>query len=898
MSAPLAAAVAVAARSGLGGYAVAFAATLLIAVAEYGVKSERSFPLGFEPFLIPIALGAVVGGLGPGLLAVAISAIAGAVLTWSGSIHAWNGWEWFGLLVAGAMMVVLLDRLRRSSRALAVSECRCSAILESASDGIVTVDERQSITSFNASAERIFGWRAAEIIGRPLEVLLPASARPSHAEMVRSFGRAPIGSARTMGTVREVYGRRRDGSEFPMEASISKVEVNGETVLTAIVRDLTERRRAEAELRDREFKLRLFLHNAPASMAMYDRDLRVLLSTGQWARDMGVGSGQAAVEGRLLSELLPNMPPRWQAIHQRCLAGAVERGEDERVVHPDGTSDWFSWEIRPWHAASGEVGGLVTVGWAVTDRKRALDALRDSEERWRRLVETLPEALFVHEDDRVVYVNQPAIDLWRAKSALDIVGRSATELIHPEHRHLIELLIADRTTPEKVVPLWESRIVALDGTIIPIETTARVRMIDGHQIAQVIVRDISERKAVEDKLRLREALLRDMGRMAHVGGWTADAEGGRQYWTEEVPRLFDVDPAAPMTMEDRLAMFDGAAKEKIAAAIRGTLSHGLSYDVEVDLVTRAGNHKWIRSIGQPVVEDGAVVGIRAACQDVTAQHEASESIRRMNDELEARVDERTSELAAANDELEAFSYSVSHDLRAPLRTMDGYAEIVQSDFGDQLPEEARRCVRVIREGAQRMGALIDDLLAFSRLGREKLRPADVDMRALAEETIAELRPSCGPRNVEIDVESLCPCRGDRALLKQVWTNLIANALKYTRPRHTARIAIGCTRDPASDVPTYFVRDNGVGFDMRYADKLFGVFQRLHRVKDFEGTGVGLAIVQRIVGRHGGRVWCDAEEGQGATFFFTVAPEAPPAIANDGHDVQRAASAVPAVVGAA
>jgi light-regulated signal transduction histidine kinase (bacteriophytochrome) len=245
---------------------------------------------------------------------------------------------------------------------------------------------------------------------------------------------------------------------------------------------------------------------------------------------------------------------------------------------------------------------------------------------------------------------------------------------------------------------------------------------------------------------------------------------------------------------------------------------------------------------------------------------------------------RTAELQAANEELEAFSYSVSHDLRAPLRTMDGFADMLQTEYGASLPADGMRCIRVIRDSAQRMGALIDDLLAFSRLGREQIRPVDVDMHALVHETLAELRAGSAGRTVELEVGEIRSCRGDRALLKQVWANLLSNAFKYTRRRDTARIVIGSMEDAAGN-RIYFVRDNGTGFDMRYADKLFGVFQRLHHVKDFEGTGVGLAIVQRVVQRHGGRVWCDAEEGRGATFFFTVAAQ--PLVVEDGSPAQAA-----------
>ena len=857
-----------------GWYVFAVAITVLTGLVGYAIDLGRGDPVGFEPFLIPVALSAVLGGIGPGIVAVLTGVVAGFVWTVSNMITVWGPWEWFGLVAGGLMLVMLFDRVRIATSALAMSESRNSAILAAAMDAIVTVDEHSRIATFNASAERIFRCKASDVVGKPMSMLVPERHRAGHDRMLREFSSMPRGETRGMAASRpDIAGLRANGEEFPIEASISRIEVNGEIVLTAILRDLTERRRAEEALRDRDFKLSLFLRNAPASMAMYDRDLRVLLASDQWAKDMGLGDTDA--RGKLLSELLPHMPKRWHDIHARCLAGAAERGDNERIARPDGSIEWFSWEMRPWHTPTGDVGGIISMGWATTAQRRATDALRASEERWRTLVETLPEAMLVFEDYRVVFANEPGLQLWRAKSAQELIGRSVVDLVHPDYRRLMEARAADPDANRGSFPLWELRIAALDGTTIPVEATGRVRTIDGHRVAQVIVRDISRRKVAEEQLRFQEALLRDMGRIAHIGGWTVDVASGNQFWTEEMPRIFDKGPASPMTMEDRLAMFDGEAKEQITAAVDGVLQAGRSYEIEVPLVTATGSHKWIRSLGQPVLEGGKVVGIRAACQDVTEQHAASERIQRMNDDLETRVEARTAELKAANGELEAFSYSVSHDLRAPLRTMDGFAEILQSDFGDQLPPDAVRCIRVIRESAQRMGNLIDDLLAFSRLGREKLRVVDVDMRALVDETLAELRPAWGDRRVDVDVGELCPCRGDTALLKQVWTNLLANALKYTRPRHTARITVGCEKEDGTGAEAFFVRDNGVGFDMKYADKLFGVFQRLHRVTDFEGTGVGLAIVQRVVSRHGGRVWCEAEEGHGATFHFTIATEAEP-----------------------
>lgn len=224
-------------------------------------------------------------------------------------------------------------------------------------------------------------------------------------------------------------------------------------------------------------------------------------------------------------------------------------------------------------------------------------------------------------------------------------------------------------------------------------------------------------------------------------------------------------------------------------------------------------------------------------------------------------------LEEAVQELEAFSYSVSHDLRAPLRAMDGFSRILAEEHGANLSSEAQRYLRLVRDNAQQMGHLVDDLLAFSRLSRQPLTREWVDPARVARQALAERRDELEGRRLKISIGELPACWADPALLKQVVANLLGNALKFTRGREAAEIQVGCSQDGAGSV--YFVRDNGAGFDMRYADKLFGVFQRLHRAEEYEGTGVGLAIVQRIVHRHGGRVWAEGEVGRGATFSFTI-----------------------------
>jgi len=259
-------------------------------------------------------------------------------------------------------------------------------------------------------------------------------------------------------------------------------------------------------------------------------------------------------------------------------------------------------------------------------------------------------------------------------------------------------------------------------------------------------------------------------------------------------------------------------------------------------------------------------------QEVDERRRAELEVRRLNEELEQRVQERTRELAAANGELEAFSYSVAHDLRAPLRAMDGFSRILAEQWAPSLEPDAQRLIGRVRANATQMGALVDDLLAFSRLGRQALKVRPLVPDALVHEALAALHAEQEGRRVELTIGSLPECQGDAALLKQVFINLLGNALKFTRKREVAQIEVGCREAEGECV--YFVRDNGVGFDMQYAGKLFGVFQRQHRMEEFEGTGVGLAIVQRIVHRHGGRVWAEATLDAGATIFFTLGGRGP------------------------
>jgi light-regulated signal transduction histidine kinase (bacteriophytochrome) len=289
-------------------------------------------------------------------------------------------------------------------------------------------------------------------------------------------------------------------------------------------------------------------------------------------------------------------------------------------------------------------------------------------------------------------------------------------------------------------------------------------------------------------------------------------------------------------------------------------------DFELSRPAPDGGIRHVQVSGEPMFDgEGRFTGYRGVGKDVTARRQAEEALRNLNADLERRVRERTAALETAYRELEAFSYSVSHDLRAPLRAIAGFSNILREDQGERLNEDGRRMLAAIDASAQRMGKLTDALLALARTSRQKLDYKTVDVAALVNTLVAELAPEYP--NAWIEISRLPPTDGDPTLLRQVYANLIGNALKYSSNAETPRVEVGAEQHV--DRHVYYVRDNGVGFDMAYADRLFKPFERLHSEPDFKGAGIGLALTCLIVQRHGGRIWAEGAPGAGATFRFTL-----------------------------
>lgn len=355
-----------------------------------------------------------------------------------------------------------------------------------------------------------------------------------------------------------------------------------------------------------------------------------------------------------------------------------------------------------------------------------------------------------------------------------------------------------------------------------------------------------------------------------------DLEGRVVYVNPVIEKTLRADAARMLGKRVREFYPDGSY-EAYAQALDAALASGENGEIELTLPFQS-KEAIVHQIRFIVERDehGEVTGVLAIGRDITGRKRAEEEIRKLNQELEQRVANRTAQLEFANKELEAFSYSVSHDLRAPLRAVDGFSKILLDDYAGKLDEEGKRLLNVVRDNTRRMEQLIEDILKFSRTGRSEMALSEIDMEKMVREVADELEPDVAGSKLQVQVEHLPPARGDSAMVRQVFVNLLANAIKFSRTREVPRIEVGGYRE--GDEAVYFVKDNGVGFDMQHADKLFGVFKRLHSVEEFEGTGIGLAIVKRIVTRHGGRVWAESKINEGATIYFSLPRSTPETVA--------------------
>lgn len=621
----------------------------------------------------------------------------------------------------------------------------------------------------------------------------------------------------------------------------------------------------ESALRENADRLRLALQAAHIGAW----DWHVQTGVMNWDEFIYRQLGLAPAGGReSFDRFLGLIHPQDRDPFRHALEEAVRSGRELnvefRVVWPDGAIHNLSTRGKAVHNQAGQPTRVTGVTLDITQRKRAEEA----QALMVAIVQSSDDAILAKDlAGRIISWNAGAQRMY-GYTAAEIIGENVEILATPERKGEEERIL-DRIRQGSLVEHYETVRLRKDGR--PVEVSLSISPIrdTSGQIVSVssIARDVTERKRAEQVLTQQAERLREQAQLLDLANVLARELDGRIIlWSAGMEQLYgwSKTEALGRSSHELLGTEFPVPFESINAAL---LENG---DWTGELVHRRRNGQKLIVASHWVMQkddDGGPSAVLEVNNDITARRAAEEEIRRLNAELEQRVRDRTAELTEANRELEAFTYSVSHDLRAPLRHIDAFARIIEEETRGQVSEELQRYVARIRKGTQTMGRLVDDLLNLSRVGRAEVGWSQVDLNLLVDEVISELKSETAQRRVEWRVSPLPRAECDAGLMKQVFANLLSNAVKYSRTRDPAIIEIG--QQLVDGQTVVFVRDNGVGFNMKYVNKLFGVFERLHRAEDFEGTGIGLAIVRRIIQKHNGRVWAEAEPEKGATFYVAL-----------------------------
>jgi PAS domain S-box-containing protein len=745
-------------------------------------------------------------------------------------------------------------------------EGRSRGLVEQAEEGFLVHDLEGRIRDTNRHACEALGYTREELLGLGMADI----QEPFRKEGARSAWERVRSGHPTTRLDRFV---RKDGTRFPVEVRLGRLDLGRESLLLALFRDLREREQAEKSLGESERAFSAIFRSSPVANILTSMPEGAVIDVNDvFLRDMGYRREE--VVGRTVREL-GLFPERDH------LAGVVADLKEHGQVY--GRELCF-------RTKEGQVLtcllSVVEVSIAgrqcrlssvldISGRKRHEEALRESEARFRALVEQAGEGFELFDrDGRFVAVNEESCRQ---------TGYTQEELLRMT---IFEL--APRLTPERFRADWEARrnagITTLetvhrrkDGTLFPVEVKVSILLIGDEERTLSLVHDITERRRIEELARKAAEQYRILTENVKDVVWILDVETLRYlYVSPAIERLLGYSAEEAMKMSlgqpfppDASERLEASVRTRAADFVEGGEKAGTFYTDELLQPHRDGTLFWTEVVsGYYRNSENGHIELRGVTRDVTERHQAHEEIRSLNESLEERVAERTSQLEAANRELESFSYSVSHDLRAPLRAIDGFSKRVEDLAGAALDAECRRMLGIVRQNAVRMGKLIDDLLSFSRTSRAEVLKTAVPMAGLVRAVFAEVVQDLPAKErFVLELTDLPAAWGDATLLRQVWTNLLANAVKFSAPSDSPRVEVtGATKGSET---VYSVRDNGVGFDMAYASKLFGVFQRLHGVREFEGTGIGLALVHRIVARHGGRIWADGSVGNGATFSFSL-----------------------------
>lgn len=722
---------------------------------------------------------------------------------------------------------------------------------------LITRDIEGRILSWSKGYERLYGWTEKEAAGRICHDLLKSRFSQPLEEIQATLVR----DAQWTG---ELTQTRQDGTTITVSANWTLLRETGgrPAAVVEVNTDIAELKSLQATLVKTQAQFRLLADHMSQLAWMADAKGWIYWYNQRWFDYTGT--------------TLPEMEGwGWKKVHHpdhidrvvekfsSCVKTGVVWEDTFPLRGRDGQYRWFLSRAVPIHDSQGQILNWFGTNTDITDYRRAEEA----KGFLAAIVTNSPDAIITKSVEGIILTwNRGAEGLF-GYSAEEIVGQRVEQLV-PEELRDEEKRLRQRVLLGTSVEQFETqrchkykRLIDVSISMSPIydETGAIIAT------AQTM-RDITLRKQTEKALQASEERFRTLTTAIPQLVWSCQPDGACEYISEQWLSYTGT------TLDENLGYGwlssihpdDAAMTEQVW---RKAVASQQNYIVEYRLRAADGSYRWHLARGTPQRdEQGRVVRWFGTATDISEQKATEATLERLNTLLESKGEA----LASANKELEAFCYSVSHDLRAPLRSMTGFAQALFEDYGDKLEPEAARYLRIISNGATQMGRLIDDLLSFSRLSRHALAMSAISIGDLIKEVREDLAADHAERKITWDIADLPVCRGDRTTIKLVLANLIGNALKYTRPRDIGHIQVGWQIDDQQ--PTHgqiFIKDNGVGFDMGYADKLFTVFQRLHRSEEFEGTGVGLAIVQRIVHRHGGRVWADARPDEGATFRFTL-----------------------------
>jgi PAS domain S-box-containing protein len=632
-----------------------------------------------------------------------------------------------------------------------------------------------------------------------------------------------------------------------------------------VATDITEERMTQYALSESETRYRNTFEHAPVGIA-------TLSPAGIWH---SVNDTTGEILGYRRAELVGKSYEKFthpddQAQDRLDLQQLTEGQRqtvtrEKRFVAPDGSLVWARVTLSAQRDAYGTTRSLICVMEDITDRMAVVQALRASEERYRRLVELAPDGVFVHRDGLIQFANPASLRILGARSDVELVGKRFLDQVDAEFRQHEEAQLQALATQggSGSVPPHHLRLIRLDGRSVDVEASAVVVDLDYHPAVLCMLRDITERLAADRALVESQSRYRDVVESVNEVIFQADPQGRftflNQAWTTITG--FRVADSLGRNLVDFLHADDRTrARAGLDEVLTGTRA---DTHAELRIRTRDGQIRWIEA----AVRRGHGNGISGSLDDISSRKIAELTLRNLNQELEARVQLRTAELENSNRELEAFSYSVSHDLRAPLRAIDGFAHIIEEDYGQFIGPAGQAYLTRIRKATHRMALLIDDLIELARLTRQPLHRQQVDVSELVTQILDELRAEAPERQVELRLTPGLTADADRALLRAVFDNLLRNAWKFTA--RAAHPQISVSAEERDGKTAYCVADNGVGFDMAFANKLFRPFHRLHDPAEFAGTGIGLATVERIIQRHGGSVWAESAPGEGAAFFFTL-----------------------------